>query len=152
MATNAIGATGAQAAPDGTAGDAFGDVNLQDFIKLLVAELQNQDPMNPMENSELLQQVSQMQSIESTKNLTDTLESVLLGQNVATASSLLGRTISALTDDNQWIAGEVDRVSIEDGQIRVHVDEHAVKLTNISEILPEGATAADLEALLEQQQ
>ena len=50
-ATQALATQGAQ---ESTGYDAFSEVNLQDFIALLVAELQNQDPLNPMDNSEIL--------------------------------------------------------------------------------------------------
>ena len=63
------------------------DLNLDDFLGLLIAELQTQDPMKPMDNQEILQQVSQMRDIESTSKLTDTLQTVLLGQNMSTAAA-----------------------------------------------------------------
>ena len=47
------------------------DTNLDDFLKLMIAELQNQDPLDPMENSEMLQQLSQMRSIGATDKLTE---------------------------------------------------------------------------------
>ena len=61
-ASNVTGQSGQQAT-SGT--DAFQEVDLDVFIKLLIAELQNQDPMNPLDNHEILQQVSQIREIES---------------------------------------------------------------------------------------
>ena len=76
--------------------------------------------------------------------LTDTLESVLLGQNLATASSMIGRLIVALTDDAGKITGRVDRVSIVDGEPKLNVGEHTIDLRNVSQILAESAdTEAD---------
>jgi flagellar basal-body rod modification protein FlgD len=142
MSTALIGALGQQGQQVPTGHDAWGKVDLKEFINLLVAELQNQDPLNPMDNSEILQQVSQIQEIESNQRLTQTLESVLLGQNVATASNLLGRTIVALTEGNERITGQVDRVSIQDGIARIHIGEHTIGLKNLAEILPEGGDNA----------
>jgi flagellar basal-body rod modification protein FlgD len=119
--------------------DAFQDLNLDTFIKLLVAELQNQDPMSPMDNAQILQQVSQIRAIESSTRLTTTLEAVLLGQNMSTASSLLGRTISGLDDASNKVTGKVDRVSVTEGEARLHVGNSTISLKNIGEILPEGA-------------
>jgi len=129
-----VGAQGQQAT---TGHDAFNDLNLDAFIKMLVAELQNQDPLNPMNNTEILQQVSQIRAIESNQRLTETLQSVMLGQNVNTASSLLGRTITGLTDDSKKITGVVDRVSIEDNVPRLHLGDQSIQLKNVAEILPD---------------
>ncbi|MHB8969004.1 MAG: flagellar hook assembly protein FlgD [Pirellulaceae bacterium] len=121
------------------------DVNVEDFLTLMIAEMQNQDPLNPMENSEMMQQLSQMRSIGATDKLTGTLDAVLLGQNLTTASSLIGKDISALTDDGSNIEGRVDRVTVaaEDGEmatVRIHIGENDVALQNIREILPADAS------------
>jgi flagellar basal-body rod modification protein FlgD len=136
-ATSAVSGTTGQQTTTGR--NAFNDVNLETFIKLLVTELQSQDPLNPMDNSELINQVSQIRSIESNQRLTETLQSVLLGQNMATASSMLGRTINGLDDGSKEVRGKVDRVSVADGVPRLHVGEDTVQLKNVREVLPEGA-------------
>ncbi len=124
-------------------GPGLNDLDVDQFLGLLIAEMQNQDPLNPMENSELVQQISQIREISATNQLTDTLTSVLLGQNTATASSLIGKRISALTDDAENVEGIVTRasVTVNDGDgkrtIRVHVGDESVSLDNIREIVGE---------------
>jgi flagellar basal-body rod modification protein FlgD len=115
------------------------ETNLDDFLKLMIAELQNQDPLNPMENSEMLQQLSQMRSIGATDKLTETLDAVLIGQNVTTASSLIGKQISALSDEGNNVNGVVERVTVaatDEGGVRLHVGGDAITLNNVREILP----------------
>jgi len=136
MSTNSIGTEVSQAARTGTSNNSLlNDVNLDDFLKLLIAELQNQDPMSPMDNNQILQQVSQIREIESNSRLTETLESVQLGQAMATASSLIGQYITALTADGEKVSGQVDRVSVVDGQPKLMVGDYEVDLDNIGEIL-----------------
>jgi flagellar basal-body rod modification protein FlgD len=124
-------------------GPGLNDLDVDQFLGLLIAELQNQDPLNPMENSELVQQISQIREISATNQLSDTLTSVLLGQNTATASGLIGKRITALTDDAENIEGVVTRasVTVDDGDgnrtIRVHVGDESVRLDNIREIVGE---------------
>ena len=127
-------------------GPGLNDLDVDQFLGLLIAEMQNQDPLNPMENSELVQQISQIREISATNQLSDTLSSVLLGQNTATASSLIGKRISALTDDAENIEGVVTRASVSaddstDGSrtIRVHIGDKSVRLDNIREIVGEEA-------------
>jgi flagellar basal-body rod modification protein FlgD len=127
-----LGQAGAQA----SGRSAFDKLDLETFTKLLVTELANQDPLSPMDNAQIIQQISQIRSIEASTQLTSTLEAVLLGQNVATASGLLGRTITGLADDSRQITGVVQRVSVADGVARLHIGESTVALKNVSEILP----------------
>ncbi len=131
-----------QQTPNTSGANDLREVDLDQFLQLLIAELQNQDPLNPLENSEILQQISQIREISATNKLSETLDSVLLGQNMSTASSLIGKRINALTDDARNIEGVVERVSVvvdsNDGStrtIRVHVDDHDVQLTNVREIV-----------------
>ncbi len=154
MSTNPIGVSGQQGQQATVGTDAFSDVNLDDFLQLLVAELANQDPLNPMENSQILQQVSQMREIDSTERLSATLDSVLLGQNLSTANSLLGRTILGLDDEGQYITGTVDRVTIEDDKVKAHVGDHVVSLKNVAEVLAgeegvAGETSPSIEGLFD---
>lgn len=120
------------------------NLGMDEFLKLMIAELQNQDPMNPMENSEMLQQLGEMRSITATDSLTSTLDAVLLGQNLTTASGLIGKEVSALTDAGDSINGQVDRVTVaaEEGKtatVKVHIGSNTVSLNNIREILPADA-------------
>jgi hypothetical protein len=87
----------------------------------MIKELQNQDPLNPMDNSQMLTQLSEIRQVGSTDKLTSTLNSVLLGQNISSATNLIGANISALSDDNQQVTGVVDKVSVTDGQPKLHV-------------------------------
>jgi len=71
--------------------DRMNELTMSDFIKMMVAELENQDPMNPMSNTEMLQQISQMRSITSSDRLTNGIEALTLGQALSTASSLIAK-------------------------------------------------------------
>lgn len=138
----ATGLTASSTPRSQTRGNDLREVDVDQFLQLMIAELQNQDPLNPLDNSQLLQQISQIREIGATNQLTETLNSVLLGQNLATASSLIGREVEALSDDSQSIRGLVDRVSVDasdENQQRtftVHIGEHNIQLNNIRAILP----------------
>jgi flagellar basal-body rod modification protein FlgD len=107
----------------------------------MITELQNQDPLNPMDNAQLVEQIGQIRSISATTQLSDTLGSVLAGQNLTTASSLIGKKVSALTDANENVIGVVDRVSVEVDEddsdkrtYRVHIGDQKIDLKNVREI------------------
>src|SRR3954453_8999779 len=95
-----------------TSAYAINDLDLSTFLKLMITELQQQDPLNPLDNKDMLNQIPQIRSIGASDKLTSTLDSVLLGQNIASATNLIGADISALSDDGQSIQGVVNRISI----------------------------------------
>lgn len=139
-----VPAVGPIARPDSAqpASNDLANVGVDTFLELMIAELQNQDPLNPLDNSELVQQIGQIREISATNQLTDTLQSIITGQNLATASSLIGQNVSALADDGSMVEGFVDRVSIEASDddnsqrtIKVHIEEQSIALKNIREVI-----------------
>ncbi|MDP6447576.1 MAG: flagellar hook capping FlgD N-terminal domain-containing protein [Pirellulaceae bacterium] len=124
--------------PEGSTNTGFDAVNVDQFLNLLIAELQNQDPLNPMDNTQMLEQLSQIREIGATESLTNTLSAVVNGQNLSTASSLIGKQINALADDGETVSGVVDRVSVvtqnDVSTLRVHIGEAEVRLSNIRDI------------------
>jgi flagellar basal-body rod modification protein FlgD len=111
-------------------------LDMNHFLTLMITELQNQDPLNPMDNSQILQQISQIREIEATTSMQETLDAVLLGQNLANASGLINKNVTALTDSGDSVQGKVDRVSVADNKVQLSIGTQKVSLSNVSEILP----------------
>ena len=111
-------------------------LDMDHFLTLMITELQNQDPLNPMDNTQILEQISQIREIGATTELQDTLEAVLLGQNLNSASGLLNKQITALTDAGEKVEGTVERVSVAENKVQLTVGGTQVSLSNVSEILP----------------
>ncbi len=91
--TTAIGATNSQTPAASPLGKLASDMTM--FLKLLTTQMQNQDPLDPMDTSEYTQQLVQFsqveQSIQQNKTLTDILDRIS-GQDLISASSLVGKS------------------------------------------------------------
>lgn len=73
-----------------------GDLGQQDFLTLMTAQLQNQDPFAPMENGEFLAQMAQFSTVAGLDRVNSTLAEIgsqIGGNRIATASSLLGQQV-----------------------------------------------------------
>jgi flagellar basal-body rod modification protein FlgD len=84
---------GYAAAPAGTGRRELGQ---QDFLTLMTAQLQNQDPFAPMENGEFLAQMAQFSTVAGLETVNETLGAIsgqIGGNRIATASSLLGQRV-----------------------------------------------------------
>ena len=116
-------------------------MDLNQFLSLLITEMQNQDPLNPTSNSEFLQQVSQIREIGATNQLTESLNTLSTGSSLSTASNLIGKEIDAIDTDGNSVVGQVSKVTVEvdannrdNRQILVHVGNQKVDMENIREI------------------
>ncbi len=124
-------------------GDAYDNLNMEDFVKLMVSELQNQDPLNPTDNKDMLAQLSQMQQLNSSKKLNTTLDSVLLGQNLANAGSLIGKVVNGLTEEGKDVTGKVDQATLVGNIPYLNIGDQRIPISNVRYIMPEGSTVVD---------
>jgi len=86
-----------------------------DFLKMLVAQLQNQDPLKPMDDTAFVAQMAQFSSLEQMQNLNS---STLATQ----ANGMIGDTVTWTNDDNEIFEGVVKGVSIVSGEAKLIVE------------------------------
>jgi flagellar basal-body rod modification protein FlgD len=72
----ASAASSAAKASTTTAKNSWGSLGANDFIKLLTAQLQNQDPTAPVDNSQMVAQLAQFSSLSAANSTSDTLKSI----------------------------------------------------------------------------
>jgi flagellar basal-body rod modification protein FlgD len=89
------------------------DLDVNQFLQLMISELTHQDPLNPMDNTQLVQQLGELRSIAASDQLTNTLQALQTQQSLTTASTLIGKKVTALTIDDRNITGKVESVSVE---------------------------------------
>lgn len=102
---------------DGAAPSAQSE-NDQMFMRLMIAQLQNQDPTSPAETNDFMQQISSMTMVETmtdmSNNFAQMSESLLSSQNALQASSMVGQKafintdIAQLTEQGGQLQGTVD--------------------------------------------
>lgn len=84
-----------------------------DFLKLLVTQLQNQDPLEPLKSTDFAAQLAQFSSLEQMSNINKNLETMLLYQesmNNAQAVDLIGKEVKATGDSLSVSEGKVDPI------------------------------------------
>lgn len=89
------------------AADASLDYNT--FLKLLLAQLKNQDPTKPMDSTEYMSQLASFSNVEQSIKTNSKLDSLLTTQALSQAESLIGRT---LTNEDGSITGKVVSVAV----------------------------------------
>src|SRR3979411_2237468 len=84
----------------------------QDFLKLLMAQLQNQDPMKPMDDTQMIAQMAQFSALEASQQLNATMQTSNNMQTVLQAGALLGKYIQANQYDGTRTTGAGDSVGV----------------------------------------
>jgi flagellar basal-body rod modification protein FlgD len=110
----------------------------QDFLKLLMAQLQNQDPMKPMDDTQMVAQMAQFSALEATQALQQTIQTSSNNQTIAQASALIGKYVQADQADGSSVTGTVSGVNftVTDGVVAptVTVNNNEVDYSTIRKI------------------
>lgn len=142
-----IGSTGQPAATDNTANatstgattstkDASGT---DTFLKLLVAQMHNQDPMQPMDSTSFVTELAQFNQVEQTLSLNQTAASGLTAQRATEGVALLGRTVSYVVPgvggaSSTTAQGAVSGVNVAGGGVQLTVGGATVSLDNVTAV------------------
>ncbi|HHW56550.1 MAG TPA: flagellar hook capping protein [Clostridia bacterium] len=103
-----------------------------DFLKLLVTQLKNQDPLNPMDDKEFIAQLAQFSTLEQIQNMNSSF-------NAVKAINLLDKNIYATITDNNGnpraVMGKVDAVYKQNGEYFLEVNGIDVPLDAVTAVL-----------------
>jgi len=88
---------------------AGGALGKDTFLKLLAAQLKNQNPLNPTDDQQFLAQMAQMSEVEQVTNMAQGQQEIARSQQMTEAVSLIGRTVTWL-DANGSHSAVVDSV------------------------------------------
>lgn len=80
------------------------------FLKLMMTQMQNQDPLNPQDPSQYLGQLAQLTSVEQMTNIAQTSQTTAQEQNTGTALALLGHNVTYLDANGNAVTGVVQKV------------------------------------------
>lgn len=104
----------------------------EDFLKILLTQLQFQDPLKPLDNQEFLAQMAQFSSLAQTSQINDRIDSLLSIQAATQSIGLIGKTVQVDTNGGSQV-GTVGSLQFTDGvpSLTVTTNEGAV-LTGVS--------------------
>jgi flagellar basal-body rod modification protein FlgD len=110
MVISATRAGVASAASD-TAAPAKPTLGYDDFLKLLLAQMKNQDPLKPIDSTEYVSQLASFSNVEQGIKQNAKLEQILVTQHLSQAGNAIGRIVTSADGE---VAGKVVSVRIDD--------------------------------------
>ena len=107
------------------------------FEKLFLTELQNQDPSEPMDNSEMITQMAQTNMVSYLSDINKSLSSLTSSNSLTQATSMIGKAVSGLdsTNNNAAMAGIVYSLRSESGVIYLNLGNNKeLKASDVLEV------------------
>ena len=111
--------------------------NIQmDYMKLLIVQLQNQNPLEPLDNNEMASQLAQFSQLQQLESMNTSFAKVLATTELTYANSLIGKEVSFMleteTGATDITSGIVEQVyNNVDGEIFLRVGEYMFGLENV---------------------
>ena len=106
-----------------------------EFLSLLVVQMQNQDPLKPVSDTEFIAQMAQFTSLEQTKEMSSNLQQLLQSQALTQGTGLLGKTVKVATGENEnsvFTKGIVTDLEVnKDGDVSLILNNKAYSLESV---------------------
>ncbi len=124
----------ASAAATPTSQATLGGLDSDAFLKLLVAQLKYQNPMDPADGTQMLQQTAQFTQVETLQAIAKAQQQLMGFQQLTVAMGTVGKQVTAIDQDGRQITGEVHAVRFTiDGPL-LTIDGEEVPLDNLLSI------------------
>lgn len=101
----------------------FAELSSEQFIEVLMTELQHQDPFEPQDSGALLEQLSSLRNIESQMLLQDKLTELVRQNQVTVAGGMIGKFVEGLDAANERIGGVVSSVRVVDNNVMLELED-----------------------------
>ena len=109
-----------------------------DYMTLLVTQLQNQNPLEPLDNNEMASQLAQFSQLQQLETMNSSFADALSVANSTYANSLIGKEVSFITEtetgDRNITSGVVEQVYKKDGENLLVVGDYVLSTEDIMSI------------------
>ncbi len=131
------------------------DLGQEDFLKLMVEQMRNQNPLDPQDNGEFFSQIAQFQTLDAMNVISQAITTLVEISGLSNASALIGKSITAEVPQSpdpatgfprppQEVEGVVDRVTFDANGAVLHIGALAIPSSAVTEI-SDSTSAAGLQ-------
>lgn len=108
-----------------------------EFLQLLVLQMQSQDPLSPTDNTQMIAQLAQFSALEQMQNLNESFE-MLSGNidqlNFISASTMVGKEVTGIDVNGDELTGVVDGVSMEGSIVYLTIGDNVMSMAGVTSI------------------
>jgi len=136
MQVNGISSTN-PIASNGTANQAAAKSNTLDssqFMEILMAQLTHQNPLEPMNNAEMMSQFSQLNSLQELRDIHTAMDKLSASNQVMYLASLIGKTVKVNRPDGNILEGVVSEVITEKDNPQLLIGNEKAPLSDVIDV------------------
>ncbi|MBI1831968.1 MAG: flagellar hook capping protein [Planctomycetes bacterium] len=105
-----------------------------DFMKLLMAQMQHQNPLDPQSGTEYMSQLAQFSTLQGINQLNQNFNNMVMLQSLNQSVSLIGKTVTYLDTNGKSATGTVGSIALVAGQPQLVVNKQNVSLQQIQSV------------------
>lgn len=109
-------------------------VTQNQFLQLMVKQLQSQDPLSPTDNGQMLGQLAQFSTLAGMENLNSSFSDMLTLQQITQGSNLIGKKVTYTDTTGNPVTAAVNSVGISNGEIALKVGNDSISLGQVTGI------------------
>jgi len=106
-------------------------LNQDDFLKLIVAQMSAQDPLQPVDDTQFIAQMAQFSTLQATTSMQQSIAQMSNDQQFLQANGLIGRSVSLLDSNGAQISGTVSSVLMTSGTPQIVVNGQPYDLSTL---------------------
>jgi flagellar basal-body rod modification protein FlgD len=107
------------------------------FMSLLLAQMKNQNPMEPMDDSAMISQMAQLNSLDELKKISESLSTMSSTNQFLSAATLIDKNITYMDADDKVAEGKVSGISMDGSNIYLTVGSASVLLSKLRSVSAE---------------
>jgi len=104
------------------------------FMKMLMAQLTHQNPLEPLKDAEMMSQFTQLNSAQELQSMRVLLDQMVSANRIGYAASLIGKTVRLNREDGTLLEGVVTGVNVEKNKVYVQIGSEKAPLDQVVEI------------------
>lgn len=104
------------------------------FMEILMAQLTHQNPLEPMNNAEMMSQFSQLNSLQELRDIHAAMDKLSASNQVIYLASLIGKTVKVNRPDGNVLEGVVEEVITEKDNPQLRIGTEKVSLNDVIEV------------------
>ncbi|MBK6790987.1 MAG: hypothetical protein KA473_04015 [Anaerolineales bacterium] len=116
------------------ANTASNELDSGQFMQILLAQLTHQNPLEPMDNAEMMSQFSQLNSLQELRGINSSMQNVSTMSQTAYLASLVGKVVKANRADGKVIEGVVEGVVTEVDNPQIRIGDEVIDLLDVVEV------------------
>jgi len=104
------------------------------FMEILMAQLTHQNPLEPMNNAEMMSQFSQLNSLQELRDIHTAMDKLSASNQVIYLASLIGKTVKVNRPDGNVLEGVVEEVITEKDNPQLRIGTEKVSVNDVIEV------------------